>query len=98
MATLQEMNPFVKLASLPGPVAEALTPDQLRQYNLVLLVGQPAYLVSRADRLCADAGVPFYAAACRGISGWAFANLHEHSYIVEVGCWAGSYVVMACTY
>ena len=83
-ATLREMNPFVQLAVLGGPIAEALTQDRLKQHDLVLLCGQPAYLVSRADRLCTEAGVAFYAATCRGISGWAFANLHDHEYIVEV--------------
>ncbi len=85
MATLQEMNPFVRLSALGGPVAGALTREQLQQFDLVLLCGQPAGVVSRADRLCSEARVPFYAAACRGISGWIFANLHQHSYIVEVG-------------
>lgn len=84
VATLQEMNPFVKLASLGGSVAGALNRETLAQYDLVLLCGQPAGTVAAADRLCAEAGAAFYAAACRGISGWAFANLHQHSYVVEV--------------
>ncbi|GAB4814279.1 hypothetical protein N2152v2_001325 [Parachlorella kessleri] len=82
-ATLREMNPFVQLAALGGPIAAALTQHQLKQHDLVLLCGQPAYLVSRADRLCTEAGVAFYAATCRGISGWAFANLHDYECIVE---------------
>ena len=85
-ATLGEMNPHVQLAALPGPVDAALSPERLRHYDLVLLVGQPAWAVSKADQLCRAAGVPFYAAAARGISGWAFADLGpQHEYIVEVG-------------
>lgn len=87
-ATLAEMNPFVQLATLPGPVAGALAPDRLSQFDLVLLTGQPAWVVDRADALCRAAGVPFYAAACRGISGWAFADLGQHEYVVEVSALA----------
>ncbi|KAL4857355.1 SUMO-activating enzyme subunit 1B-2 [Chlorella vulgaris] len=83
VATLQEMNPFVKVAALPGPPEAVLAPDVLRQYDLLLLCDQPASRIAQADVMCREAGVAFYAGVCRGIFGWAFANLHQHRYIVE---------------
>lgn len=85
VATLQEMNPFVKVAALPGPPEAVLAPDVLRQYDLLLLCDQPASRIAQADVMCREAGIAFYAGVCRGIFGWAFANLHQHRYMVEVG-------------
>ncbi|KAI3438249.1 hypothetical protein D9Q98_000686 [Chlorella vulgaris] len=83
VATLQEMNPFVKVAALPGPPEAVLAPDVLRQYDLLLLCDQPASRIAQADVMCREAGIAFYAGVCRGIFGWAFANLHQHRYMVE---------------
>lgn len=87
VATLQEMNPFVKVSALPGPLSAALAPEALQQHDLLLLCGQPAGTVAAADAACRQAGVAFYAGACRGIYGWAFADLQEHRYVVEVRFW-----------
>lgn len=83
VAALQEMNPFVKVAAASGPAEALFTAEALRHHNLLLLCGQPAHVVAAADTAAAEAGVAFYAATCRGIAGWAFANLHEHAYVVE---------------
>ena len=85
VATLQDMNPLVKVSSLPGAASTFVTPDSLAGFNVLVLVGQPAGVIERADGACAEAGVAFYAAVSRGIFGWVFANLHQHSYAVEVG-------------
>jgi ubiquitin-like 1-activating enzyme E1 A len=83
-ATLQEMNPLVSVAALPGSAADyAASPDRVRGYDVVLLTGAPAPVVAAADAACAAAGAAFFAAACRSAFGWAFANLHEHAYIFE---------------
>ena len=84
VATLQEMNPFVKVAALPGTPAAALAAETLRQCDLLLLCGQPADTIAQADALCREAGVAFYAGLCRGIFGWAFADLQDHKCVVEV--------------
>ena len=84
MATLQEMNPLVRVAALPGAPADALSLDVLRCHDLLLLCGAPAGTIATADALCREAGVALYAGVCRGIFGWAFANLHTHRYNVEV--------------
>ena len=84
VATLQEMNPFVKVAALPGTPAAALAAETLRQCDLLLLCGQPADVIAQADALCREDGVAFYAGVCRGIFGWAFADLQEHKFVVEV--------------
>lgn len=84
MATLQEMNPFVKVAALPGTPAAALKAETLRQADVLLLCGQDASVVHQADALCREDGVAFFAGLCRGIFGWGFADLGEHRYTVEV--------------
>lgn len=91
VTTLQEMNPFVRVSALPGPLPAVLQPEALQRHDLLLLCGQPAGVVAAADAACRQAKVPFYAGACRGIYGWAFADLQEHRFVVEVGgCWAGT--------
>jgi hypothetical protein len=84
MATLQEMNPFVKMSTLAGDLDAVLQPDVLRQVDLLLLSGQAAPAVQRADEACSQHGVGLFAARSRGIFGWLFANLHQHQYAVEV--------------
>lgn len=85
MATLQEMNPFVRVSALPGPLPAAFKPEALQQHDLLLVCGQPAGTVAAAAAACRQACVPFYAGASRGIYGWAFADLQEHRYVEEVG-------------
>ncbi|KAL4450085.1 hypothetical protein ABPG77_010754 [Micractinium sp. CCAP 211/92] len=83
VATLQEMNPFVRVSALPGPLPAAFKPEALQQHDLLLVCGQPAGTVAAAAAACRQAGVPFYAGASRGIYGWAFADLQEHRYVEE---------------
>jgi hypothetical protein len=78
------MNPFVKVTALAGPPSSVLAEDVLRQYNLLLLCGQPCSSIAAADAMCRELGVAFYAGVCRGIFGWAFADLHRHRYVLEV--------------
>ena len=82
MATLQEMNPLVSVTSLPGGPASTL--PVLKDFDIVLLFNQPAGVAAEADELCRASGTPLFVAACRGIFGWAFADLQEHAHIVEV--------------
>lgn len=84
VAQLQEMNPFVQISCLKGPIRDALTKELFGQFNLVLLCGQSAQDIQKADVLCSEMDVHFYAASCRGISGWIFANLHQHEYTIEI--------------
>lgn len=85
MATLREMNPYVQLAALPGPPAAALEAATLRSADLLLLCGQDGSVVAMADALCREHGVKLFVGLCRGMFGWAFADLgEEHPYSVEV--------------
>jgi ubiquitin-like 1-activating enzyme E1 A len=88
VAVLQEMNPLVKVSALPGTPQSFLTPDRLENYSVLLLVGQSAHIVQQADKVCMAVGIPLYAAVSRGLYGWAFANLHTHTYTIDV-----SYIV-----
>lgn len=87
MATLREMNPYVQVAALPGPPTAALEAGTLRTADLLLLCGQDASVIAQADALCREDGVAFFTGVCRGIFGWAFADLGEHRYTVEVRGW-----------
>ncbi|KAI7844210.1 hypothetical protein COHA_002344 [Chlorella ohadii] len=82
-ATLAEMNPYVKVSVLPGTPVAALAPENLRQADLLLLCGQDASVIAQADALCREDGVAFFAGVCRGMFGWAFADLGEHTYVWE---------------
>lgn len=84
VSVLQEMNPLVKVSSLAGTPQSVLTPETIKNHTVVLLIGQPAHIIQQADKVCAEVNVPFYAATSRAFFGWAFANLHEHQYRVEV--------------
>jgi ubiquitin-like 1-activating enzyme E1 A len=84
--TLRDMNPLVKVSWLPGAPYTFADSGNLAEFNVVLLSGQAADVVDRTDQACAAAGVAFYAAVSRGIFGWVFANLHEHSFVVEASC------------
>lgn len=77
------MNPLVSVKAVGGSPASALG-SGLEGYDIVLLFNQPAGVAARADELCRATGTPLFVAACRGIFGWAFADLHEHAYVVEV--------------
>ncbi|PSC72192.1 SUMO-activating enzyme subunit 1B-1 [Micractinium conductrix] len=83
VATLQEMNPFVTVSALEGPPSAALAPEALAACDLLLLCGQPAGGVAAADAACRAAGKAFYAGDCRGVYGWAFADLAEHTFVQE---------------
>lgn len=89
-ATLAEMNPYVKVSALPGTPVAALAPENLRQADLLLLCGQDASVIAQADALCREDGVALFAGVCRGMFGWAFADLGEHTYLWEVGLGRGA--------
>ena len=82
------MNPFVTVSALEGPPSAALAPEALAACDLLLLCGQPAGGVAAADAACRAAGKAFYAGDCRGVYGWAFADLAEHTFVQEVSGWA----------
>lgn len=79
------MNPHVRveaLAELPATIATSAA--RLADFHILVLCGQSAHVIHQADKACSIAGIGFFAANSRGICGWAFANLHEHKYILEV--------------
>jgi hypothetical protein len=78
------MNPLVRVAAAPGSIEEASSPDQLRQFDLVVAAGLPLLQVKQLDDSCAQAGTAFMAAAAPGPGGYFFLNLHQHSYMPKV--------------
>lgn len=97
--TLSEMNPLVDVCWRSGSAQALSSSDDLTAFDAVLLSGTPLTfaMVRQVDAACSKRGVKLFVAECRGVTGWAFANLGEHSYVVEVrekdGCggghWAG---------
>ena len=84
VATLHEMNPLVSVNAVPGTPATFVTAATVSGYNIVILVGQSGAIVDAADVACRESNVPLIAACSRGLAGWAFANLHDHKFLVEV--------------
>ena len=82
-ATLKEMNPLVNVHSRPEDIEQLLTAENIKEFKLVVLVGEPFHIVAKADFACTKARVPFIASGCREQGGWVFSNPQKHSYIVE---------------
>lgn len=90
-ATLREMNPLVHVAARRARDAGAShCPDAalLENVDVAVLTGASAGPALAWDTACRDAGVAFYAAACRGSASHFFADLREHTYTPTVrACW-----------
>jgi hypothetical protein len=79
------MNPLVRVSAVPGSPEQRLSdPEFLRDFDLVVAVGQPLAVARRACVLCAEAGVKFMAAAVRGAAGFHFVDLSIHTYKPKV--------------
>jgi len=83
VATLQEMNPLVSVNAVAGTPATFVTTATVPGYNIVILVGQSGAVVDAADLACSETNIPVIATCSRGLAGWAFANVHNHKYIIE---------------
>ncbi|KAL4523103.1 hypothetical protein Ndes2526A_g07814 [Nannochloris sp. 'desiccata'] len=83
VATLQEMNPLVSVNAVAGTPGTFVSTATVSGYNIVILVGQSGAVVDAADVACRETNVPLIAACSRGLAGWAFANVHSHTYIKE---------------
>ena len=84
MATLKEMNPLVSVTAVNGKPSSFLTTENVTNYNIAILIGQPGAVVHAVDTVCTEKGVAFIATSSRGFAGYAFANVHSHNYVVEV--------------
>ncbi|KAK9864272.1 hypothetical protein WJX84_011868 [Apatococcus fuscideae] len=77
-ATLQEMNPLVKVVGLQQPQA-ALPPEAtLAAFNIVVLVDASLGEIQRADEACRRCSTAFYAASAQGTCSFMFADLCNH--------------------
>jgi len=75
------MNPLVRVSAAPGsPQLRLLDPAFLSTFDLVVAVGQPPYVVRRADALCVQRGVKFMAAAVRGTGSFYLVDLGSHAF------------------
>lgn len=83
--TLREMNPLVKIAALPGDVAEEPDTEFLRNFDVVLLLQAPLSMQLAYDKACTEINVAFFLACSRGTTSYFFENLHVHEYTPMVG-------------
>lgn len=82
--SLQDINPMIHISSHVCNPSTFISLENIEGSSLLILVGQTAEAVNAADEICSKAGVPLIATCSSGFAGWAFANLHEHKYVVEV--------------
>lgn len=83
-ATLQAMNPLVKVSAAEGSADAAASATLLRQHDLVIATGLPLGQAQQLDALCREAGVGFMAGAASGPGGWFFVDLQDHRYMPKV--------------
>lgn len=81
---LKEMNPLVKLKNIDMNPFEYLESADLKEFDAVIVFDMAAHLISKADSLCSDLGVPFASCNGRGTCGWIFLNPQDRKYVVEV--------------
>ena len=78
--TLREMNPLVRIAALPGGVAEEPDTEFLGGIDVVLLVQAPLHMQLAYDKACTDTNTAFFTACSRGTISYFFENLHVHEW------------------
>ena len=78
--TLREMNPLVRIAALPGGVAEEPDTEFLGGFDVVLLVQAPLHMQLAYDKACTDTNTAFFTACSRGTISYFFENLHVHEW------------------
>ena len=78
-AGLQEMNPMIKVATLPGSSSEVPPSDIIKDFHLVLCFGEHCGIYAQVNDVCRECGVKFMCTASRGGIVWGFADLLTHS-------------------
>lgn len=78
-AGLQEMNPMIKVATLPGTSSEVPSSDVIKDFHLVLSFGQHCGIYAQVNDVCRECGVKFMCTASRGGLVWGFADLLTHA-------------------
>jgi ubiquitin-like 1-activating enzyme E1 A len=78
-AGLQEMNPMIKVGTLPGASSEVPSRDVIKEFHLVLCFGHHCGFYAMVNDLCRDCNVKFMCATSRGGLVWGFADFLNHS-------------------
>ena len=78
--TLREMNPLVRIAALPGGIADEPEIEYLGGFDVVLLVQAPLHMQLAYDKACTDTNTAFFTACSRGTISYFFENLHVHEW------------------
>lgn len=81
---LHNMNPRVKLHAISSSVSELVhNPQFFQQFTIIVATDLPIDVMqtlNSVSRLCAK---PFYAAATYGFHGYVFADLIQHTFVLE---------------
>uniref|UniRef100_A0A383W834 THIF-type NAD/FAD binding fold domain-containing protein n=1 Tax=Tetradesmus obliquus TaxID=3088 RepID=A0A383W834_TETOB len=91
-ATLQAMNPLVKVSAAAGPAAAAAaSADALAGQDLVIATGaMPLGQLQQLNAAARRAGASFMAGGASGPGGWFFVDLRQHSYVPKGSAGADS--------
>jgi molybdopterin/thiamine biosynthesis adenylyltransferase len=87
-ATLQAMNPLVKVNAAAGTTeaaaAAAALADALSGQDLVIATGLPLGQLQQLNAAARQAGANFMAGGAGGPGGWFFVDLRQHTYVPKV--------------
>jgi molybdopterin/thiamine biosynthesis adenylyltransferase len=85
-ATLQAMNPLVKVTAAAGSTDAALSAslEPLTGQDLIIATGLPLGQLQQLNELARKAGANFMAGGASGPGGWFFVDLRQHSYVPTV--------------
>ncbi|KAJ6264863.1 hypothetical protein Dda_1016 [Drechslerella dactyloides] len=79
---IQKLNPRVAVTTDSQPI-ETRDAEYFRQFSIVIVTEADLNTLISVNESCREAGVAFYAGACFGLYGYAFADLIKHQFIIE---------------
>ncbi|KAF3935621.1 hypothetical protein ABW19_dt0204961 [Dactylella cylindrospora] len=79
---IQRLNPRVVVKTDVSTIEHKDT-EFFKQFSMVIVTEADLNTMVAINSACREAGVPFYAGACYGLYGYAFADLIKHEFIIE---------------
>lgn len=81
---LHNMNPRVKIQTNSSSVSQLVhNPQFFQQFTIVIATDLPVDVLQILNSVCRLCAKPFYAAATYGFHGYIFADLIQHSFVLE---------------
>ncbi|MCJ1307547.1 hypothetical protein MMC25_001193 [Agyrium rufum] len=82
LPAVQRLNPRVKLATVITPIL-AIAPEAFTPFSLIIATDLPFATLSTINTSCRFFNKPFYAGCTYGFYGFIFADLIQHTYLIE---------------